>query len=117
MKGLLVFALLVSFALLTPELGSATCTATATYNCYARRGALTCSGSTTCTSGDTWVMCDNVRTDCPFCEVEFDCSFMCPQGQSASIYCSSQVGRCTFGFKRVQCDSDPTIFCSSATCF
>ena len=107
------FALVVFFALFAARQASA-CTVTSTYNCYGTGGKLTCSGSS-CSGGATWVSCDGVRTDCPACDILQDCSWMCPQPyQTASIYCISSVGRCSMGFKWVQCDSDPRIYCESA---
>jgi hypothetical protein len=113
MNRLHLFALTVCLGFLAAQQASASCTATATYSCYGR-GALSCSGASTCSSGPTWVQCDGVRTDCPFCEVEADCSSKCP---GATVYCSSDVGRCSKTFNSVQCDGDPRIYCSQAICF
>ena len=114
MNRLHLFAMTVCLGFLAAQQASA-CTATATYQCYGR-GTLSCSGAS-CSAGATWVECDGVRTDCPFCEVETDCSWICPEGQSASIYCSSDVGRCSKTFNSVQCDGGPRISCSQAICF
>ncbi len=117
MNRLWFSALVLGLGLLGAQQLSASCTATSTYSCYGQGGPLTCSGASTCLSGPTWVSCDGVRTDCPACEVLQDCSWICPQGESASIYCSSDVGRCSEGFKWVQCDGNPRITCSTAICF
>src|SRR5690242_4002311 len=106
-------ALIVFLGLVAAQQASA-CTVTSTYICHATGSKLSCSGAS-CYGGATWVECDNVRTDCPACEILQDCSWMCPETyQTASIYCTSSVGRCSAGFKWVQCDSDPRIYCESA---
>jgi hypothetical protein len=113
MNRLSFYALTLCLGFLATEQLSA-CSATSTYNCYPG-GQLTCYGAT-CAAGATWVECDGVRTDCPACEVLHDCSWICPAGQSANIYCSSDVGRCSESVKWIQCDLT-RIYCSSAICF
>jgi hypothetical protein len=109
-------ALTLCLGLLSARQSSASCTATASYQCYGR-GTLSCSGASVCSSGPTWVQCDGVRTDCPACAVEVDCTWICPPGLRASAYCSSDFGRCTENFKSVQCDSAPRIYCSASMCY
>jgi hypothetical protein len=112
MNRLHFFALTVCLGFLVAQQASASCTATATYQCYGQ-GTLSCSGATTCSLGPTWVQCDGVRTDCPACEVEADCSYRCP---GASVVCYSDVGRCSKTFNSVQCDGNPRVYCSQAIC-
>jgi len=115
MNRLCLSAVVLCLGLLAAQRLSASCTATSAYHCGAT--SLSCTGTSTCLSGDTWVSCDGVRTDCPPCEVLKDCSWICQPGQSANIYCSSDVGLCTETFKWIQCDFGPRVTCSSAICF